>query len=101
MNFILNIFKIFVSTDPDWSGSDIWEVLVIDLVFFVWSQDVEIVASFLSWFFVVYNFVKVVVNNLTKINDGPFLNLNFAFGVELDSGIMDETHVSKVELSAN
>jgi hypothetical protein len=97
MNFILNIFKIFVSTDPNRSGSDIRKVLVIDFVFFVWSQDVEVITSFLCRFFVVHD----IVYNFSEIDNGSFLNLNFALGVELDSGVMNETHISKVELSAN
>jgi hypothetical protein len=101
MNFILNIFNVFVSTDPDWSGSDVWNVFLVNFVLFVWSQNVELVTSLFTWLLVVNNFIKVIVNNFSKINNGPFLNLNFTFGVKLDSGVVNEAHISKIELTFN
>ena len=101
MNFILNIFNVFIGGNPDWSGSDVWNIVFVNFVFFVWSQDIEFVTSLLAWLLVVNNFVKVIVNNFSKINDRSFLNLNFAFGVKLDSGVVNEAHISKIELTFN
>ena len=101
MNFILNILNIFISTDPNWSGSNVWNIFGINFVIFIWSQDIEFVTSLLTWRLVMDDFVEVVVNNFSKIHDRSFLDLNFAFGVELNSGVMNEAHISKVELSFN
>ena len=101
MDFVLDVVLVLISTDPNWSGSNVWEVFVVDFVFFLWSQDEEFIVCWSAWFSSMYGLVKVIVNNLSKINDRPFLNLNFTFGVELDSRVMDEAHVSKVELSAD
>jgi len=101
MNFILNVFDVFISADPNWSGSDVWNIFLINFVFFIWSQNIEFVTSLLCWLLVVNNFVEVIVNNFSKIDDGSFLNLNFAFGVELDSGVVNEAHISEIELSIN
>jgi len=101
MNFILNILNIFISTDPNWSGSNVWNIFGINFVIFIWSQDIEFVTSLLLWNLVMDDFVEVVVNNFSKIHDRSFLDLNFAFGVELNSGVMNEAHISKEELSFN
>jgi len=69
MNFILNIFNVFVSTDPNWSSPDIWEIVLINFVFFIWSQNIEFITALLTWSLVVNNFVEVIVNNFSKIND--------------------------------
>ena len=69
MDFILNVFNVFVSTYPNWSCSDIWEIFCIDFILFVWTKNIEIVISLLRWFGVMNNLVKVVVNNFSKINN--------------------------------
>lgn len=69
MNFVLNIFRIFISTNPNWSGSDVWNIILINFIIFIRCQNVEFVTSLLSWLLVVTNFVEMVVNDLSEIDD--------------------------------
>ena len=43
--------------------------------------------------------IKVIVNNLTKINNGSLLELDLASSVELQSCGVDKSKISDVELS--
>jgi hypothetical protein len=47
----------------------------------------------------VCNFVKVVVDNFTKVNKHVLLNLNFSVLVNLDSGCVNNAQISNIILS--
>lgn len=102
VDLVLDVVDVLVGTDPGWSGSQVREVLSVDIEVFVrWSHEVEALRWSLSWDGVVDSLVKVVVNDLSEIDDTSFLNLNFRSFVKLHSGSMDETEISDVVLSTN
>jgi len=78
VDFVLDVIDILVGTDPSWSGSQVREIFSIDIEVFVgWSHEVETLGWSLSWDGVVDGFVEVIMNDLSEIDDAPFLNLNF------------------------
>lgn len=78
INFVLDVINILVGTNPSWSSSQMREIFSIDIKVFVgWSHEVETLRGSLSWDGVVDGFVEVVMNDLSKIDDTSFLNLNF------------------------
>lgn len=49
----------------------------------------------------VYSFVKMVVDNFSKINNTTFLYLNLSSFIKLDPGCMDEPQISYEILTFN
>jgi len=101
VNFVLDVINILITTDPNWSSSDIWKVFWINFILFLWSENIEVFISFLGWLVMMNYFIKMVMNDLTKINNGSFLDLNFTFVIQLDSSVVNETQVSEIKLSVD
>jgi len=82
----LDVIDVLVGADPGWSGSQVWEVIgVDDELFVLWSHGVEVFRWLGSWDGVMSSLIEVIVDNLSKINDASFLDLNFRSLIELDS----------------
>jgi len=101
VDLVLDILNVLFGTHPGWPGSQVWEVFWVNLVRFLVTENVEGTAVRLCWFLQVNSLVEVVMDNFTKINQAALLDLNFAFGVKLDSGVVNEAHISKIELTFN
>jgi len=101
VDFVLDVINILITTDPNWSSSDIWKVFWINFILFLWSENIEVFIAFLGWLVMMNYFIKMVMNDLTKINNGSFLDLNFTFVIQLDSSVVNETQVSEIKLSVD
>lgn len=100
VDFLQDVFLAFVRADPGWSGSEDWQVILIDVVLRrLWSHDHERVAWVNRWVDVVGNLVKVVVDNLSEIDEGSLLDLDFTLLVSLDSGSVNNSQISQEVLS--
>jgi hypothetical protein len=69
MNFILDVVHVFILTNPERSGTDVWEVIIVYFNFSVWSEDVEVVTCCSSWSLGMNNFIKMIMNNLSEVNN--------------------------------
>lgn len=87
--------------DPSRSGSEVREVIRVDLVRFLVAQDVERARVFLCWLLQMNCFVEVVVDDLAEVNQAAFVDLDFALGVELQPGGMNEAKISDEVLAVD
>lgn len=96
VDLVLDILNVLFGTHPGWPGSQVWEVFWVNLVRFLVTENVEGTAVRLCWFLQVNSLVEVVMDNFTKINQAALLDLNFAFGVKLQSGGVDKAQISDI-----
>jgi len=96
VDLVLDILNVLFGTDPGWAGSQVWEVFWVDLVRLLVAENVEGTAVRLGWLLQVNSLVEVVMDNFTEINQAALLDLDFTFGVKLQSGGVDKAQVSDV-----
>jgi len=68
IDFILNVIGGLFSTNPCWSGSQL-RVVIFNIILLALLDDVKVVRLGLRWLLSMHNFVKVIVNHFTKIDD--------------------------------
>lgn len=86
VDLILNVVLVFVWTDPRWPCSKIREIFSIDSIVFVQRpHDEEILSRLVRRNIVVSELIKVIMDNLSNVNDAAFLDLGFRSQVQLDS----------------
>jgi hypothetical protein len=90
-NLLLNKVLVLVRADPSGAGSESGRILLSFVGLFnhvvarVGAHDVEGGGRLLGRGLGVSNFIEVVVNDLSKIDQGVLLNLNRSVHVHLDS----------------
>jgi hypothetical protein len=99
----LNQVFVFVGADPSWAGSEGRGVLsghiLNDVVLVGRAHDIERAVGLLVGLLGVGNFVEVVVNDFSKIDQGILLNLNFSLLVDLDAGGVHDAKIANVVFS--
>lgn len=102
IDFILDVLVRLFSTHPGWSSSQLWNVVFLsDLVFVTSPENVKTWVGFFGWLLDVDELVKVVVHNFAQVDHGSFLNLYLACSVKLQTGGVDEAHISDVVFAIN
>jgi hypothetical protein len=97
----LNVVDVLVSANPGWSGSQVRKVVGVDDEVFVFgSHCIEVLGWLSGWNSVMSCFVEVIVDNLSEVDNTPFLNLNFRSFVEFNSGSVNKSKISDVVLTS-
>lgn len=100
VDFVLDVVDVLVGTDPRGPGSEMWEVLLIDVVLLVGgSHEVERLRWNHGGDGLVRGLVEMIVDDLAKINNATLLDLNFGTLIQLDSGSVNESEVTDVVLA--
>jgi len=88
-NLFLNEILVFIGADPGWAGSKGGRILrgrIFDVIVLITgAHNIKRAAWLLARLLGMGHLVKVVVDDLTQIDQGVLLNLNFSLFINLDA----------------
>jgi hypothetical protein len=101
-DFLLNVVLGLITADPGGASTQCWGLLrsiLLDSVIVVREEHLEVLGGGNRGSLGVGDFVEVVVDNLTKVDEHILLNLNFSVLVDLYSGSVNDTQITHKVLS--
>ena len=99
--FVLNVIDIFISTNPSRSCSQLRKIFSIQIEIKVWRSHL---IKLIRWCDIrclsVSNLIKMIMDNLSQINNTSFLDLNLTSFIKFDSWSMNKSKISYIVLSS-